>query len=219
MPANSETGLWIAIYGLDGAGKSALVERLTTALLQTLPEVKRYHFRPSFLWPVSALPVTRPHDQSQRNLLLSLIKLVVWWLDCCFGHFFVIAPALRNRQFVIFDRWLDDLLVDQRRYRLSSGCVWFARRLLSVAPRPDIRILLDVPAEVAHTRKAEIAIASARHQRRAYLQLIRGRPTDYVINANRPIHEVSLDVLNLLQMRHTPHDACLNNFDTMVSNV
>lgn len=218
MPANRKAGLWIAIYGLDGAGKSALVERLTEALLQTCPEVKRYHFRPGFMWRVRALPVTRPHDQSRRSLFLSVVKLVVWWLDCCCGYFFVIAPALRHRQFVIFDRWLDDLLVDQRRYRLSRGCLWFARRFLSVAPRPDIRILLDVPADVAHIRKDEVAIATARCQRRAYLQLIQGRPTDFVINANRPIQEVSLEVLDLLQMRRTAFGSWPNNLDAVISH-
>jgi guanylate kinase len=44
----SRRGLWIAFFGPDGAGKSAVIEELSGKLETSFVGITRFHFRPRF---------------------------------------------------------------------------------------------------------------------------------------------------------------------------
>jgi hypothetical protein len=119
---NHRPGLWIAVFGPDGAGKSAAIQRLTQELSLSFRDIERFHFRPRFRrrWDDSP-PVTNPQGKPPRGFLLSVIKLLYWLADYCYGYLALIRPALLNSNLVLFDRYYPDVLVDPVRYRLPAS--------------------------------------------------------------------------------------------------
>lgn len=190
---------WVAVFGPDGVGKSAVIARVQQKLASRFDGCRRFHFRPRVFRPqIDAAPTTAPHAQTPRGLVLSYLKLIYWLLDCWLGHLLQVLPALRNSQFVIFDRYLPDLLVDPVRYRLPASARNFAQRLVRLAPEPDLWILLDASAEQVQQRKQEVSPAESRRQREAYLQHFQLMPGAFLINADRSLEEVTREAAAII---------------------
>jgi thymidylate kinase len=188
-------GLWIAFFGPDGVGKSAVIEEAKALLGSSFSGVTLLHFRPRFgRRGRNRMPVTDPHGKVPRGLLISLAKLLYWLVDCWWGYFAVIRPALRCSGLVVFDRYYPDILVDPRRYRLPEGCRGFARYVVSLAPCPDLCVLLDAPAEVVQRRKQEVSPAESQRQRLAYLAMLQFLPDKLVVSADGPVSEIARQV-------------------------
>ncbi len=190
--SSASRGLWIALYGLDGAGKSTIAQRLMEHLEPVFSEIALFHFRPMFRHhPESRSPTTAPHAQAPRNLLVSACKLVYWLIDCWYGYLITIRPRRLRSGLIIFDRYVDDVLVDPVRYRLPLSSLRFAELLVRLAPRPDLCILLDVPADIAQQRKPEVSCAESQRQRAAYRARFRGRPEKLQVRADEAVDEVT----------------------------
>jgi len=189
-PKQSSRGLWIAVFGPDGVGKSAAIDRLPELLGGDFRGYDTFHFRANF-GRRDGLPVIAPHAQKPRGLLVSVGKLLYWLLDSWLGHLLLVMPALRRSHLVIFDRYLPDLLVDPVRYRLPASAKKMAAAAVRLAPTPDLCILFDAPAEIVHQRKQELSRAELQRQRNSYRKLFESMPEAVVIDANRPIEEVS----------------------------
>ena len=201
MPPNphkrrsSSRGLWVAFLGPDGVGKSAVIDRLPESLDDEFSGRTRFHFRPRLcLGKRERRPITAPHAQVPRGAFLSYCKLIYWLLDCWLGYLFLVLPALRRSGLVVFDRYLPDLLVDPVRYRMPASAGESAAKLVSLAPQPDLYVLLDAPAEQVRRRKQEVSFAESQRQRAAYLTLFRSLPRTLVVNADSPVTEVAHNV-------------------------
>jgi len=189
---NHRPGLWIAVLGPDGAGKSAAIQRLTQELAPSFRDVERFHFRPRFRrgWQDSP-PVTNPQGKPPRGFLLSILKLLYWLADYWYGYVAVIRPALLTSSLVLFDRYYPDVLVDPVRYRLPASTLWFAKFIARLVPPPDLYILLDVPAEVVQQRKPEVTCEESHRQRLAYLQMFQKMPNAFVVDAACSLDQVT----------------------------
>jgi len=184
-------GLWIAFFGPDGVGKSAVIERLQGSVGGAFSGGRCFHFRPRFGRRSDRAPVTEPHAQRARGLIISISKLIYWLLDCWFGYLALIGPSLQRSGLVVFDRYLPDLLVDPMRYRLPASANSFAAKLAKLAPQPDLYILLDAPAETVRRRKQEISLPEAQRQRIAYLKLFKSLPNTLVVAADCPVEDIA----------------------------
>jgi len=185
-------GLWVAVFGPDGAGKSAVIKRLADDVPAPLCGTQQFHFRPMFRLEWNESPATTtPHGRAPRSALVAIVKLLYWLADCWYGYVFIALPARTGSRLVIFDRYLDDILIDPLRYRLPKSSLWFARLAVSLAPRPDLYILLDVPAEIVQQRKAEVSAAESQRQRLAYREMFRSLPNACVVDAVPPVDEVA----------------------------
>lgn len=155
-------------------------------------------------------PVVEPHDKPERGTLSSLAKLGFLVLEWIFGFWqYVLRPRAKG-QLVIFDRHYVDLLVDPRRYRYGAP-LWAARLIGTLIPKPDLFILLDLPAEVARSRKPEVSLDEARRLRKRYLDLPRILPNAHVVNAARPLDEVVAEVEEIIltaQQKRTTARMC-----------
>ena len=188
-------GLWIAFYGPDGVGKSAVIGSLQAKPGGAFSRCLCFHFRPRFGGRAyERPPVTAPHAQSPRGLLITMIKLAYWLLDCWLGYLFMVMPATSRSQLVVFDRYLPDILVDPMRYRLPMSAGKIASVIVRLAPRPDLNVLLDAPAESVQRRKQEVSLAESQRQRVAYRKLLASLPNTLVIDASGPIAEVTQNV-------------------------
>lgn len=192
---SASRGLWIAFLGPDGVGKSAVIQELQHRFEPAFDAITLFHFRPGFRSQrVDRPPVTRPHAQRPRSLLVSLGKLLYWLVDCWYGYLFVIRPGKRREGLILFDRYYPDILVDPLRYRLPERCAKFTRWLTALAPRPDLYVLLDAPAEVVQQRKSELPLVESHRQRVAYLKMFEIIRDKLLVNANRPADQVARNI-------------------------
>jgi thymidylate kinase len=213
MTNSKRKGLWIAVFGPDGVGKSAVIEGLEKQLAPAFQGISRFHFRPQFRRSCQVRPpITEPHGKPARGVIISLLKLIYWLADCWWGFLSTIVPRKLAGQLVIYDRYLPDILVDPVRYRLPVANNRFAAWLVTFAPRPDLCVLLDAPADVVHQRKGELPLLESRRQRIAYMKLFEGLPCKLLVNADATVTEVSrLVAVGICSLETEPlsqSDAC-----------
>ncbi len=188
-------GIWIALYGPDGAGKSAVAARLALALAPCFSGVVVRHLRISPAAKPHSAAVTQPHAQLPRSMALSCLKLIYMFVHGWLAHLLVTLPCRAAGQLIIFDRYFPDYAVDPRRYRLAHASVGFASLLGRLVPQPDLQFVLDVPAAELHRRKDEVSLAESARQRSEYAARLGARRNTMLVNADRPVDDVVREVV------------------------
>jgi thymidylate kinase len=203
------TGLFVAIFGPDGSGKSSVVEPYLFALGPAFRQNACFHLRPRLLRGSAAGQATNtdPHGQKARGALASTAKLLYLWADYLLGYCLRVRPLLMRSTLVVFDRYYYDLLIDPRRFRYA-GPRWLARLAAALIPMPDLMLVLDAPVAVLQARKQEVGADESARQAEAYRTFansaaLRGRTI--LINASRSMELVTRDcvdrTLELLESR------------------
>lgn len=179
------TGILVAILGPDGVGKSTVITGLIEALnLGFWGRHRLFHWRPQVLFRGRETGInTTPHAKASRGMFLSMAYLTAFFLDYWFGYLFVVRPSLARSNFVLFDRYFHDVLVDPYRYRYG-GPRWFARFLSYLVPEPDLVVLLDADREMIFSRKAELTPDEIDRQRQAYQRLRFNRAHKVLVRAD-----------------------------------
>ena len=196
---NSPRGVWIAVLGPDGSGKTSVINQLLDEFTREGRKSALYlHFRPHFFQAdAQALPVTDPHGRPPRGPLLSALKLLYYLLDFSLGYALKVRPALGRNRLVVFDRYYDDILVDPARYRYGGSPHW-VRAIGALVPRPHLTVVLDAPVEILQMRKMEVAPEACAEARAGYLALAATLPCTLVVDAARPIEHVVAEVRALV---------------------
>jgi thymidylate kinase len=185
------TGLWIVILGPDGSGKSTILNRVADDIAPAFRRTQLFHLRAPLVPNGKAVRACDdPHGQPLRGIVASLAQLAVNLARCWLGYWLRVWPALVRLNFVGFDRYYHDRLVDPRRYRYG-GPHWLARLTSAWVPTPDLWILLDAPASVIEARKSEVPPEEIERQRTAYRELVSRLRHGYIVDASRSPDEVA----------------------------
>jgi len=201
------TGLWIAVLGPDGAGKSTLIEQLKDGLERPFRRTAVYHFSPGLFRRIHwRAPTSDPHSKPPYSVLVSLLKLVYYWLEFTLGYWLKIRIDLIRSTIVFFDRYYEDLLIDPKRYRYG-GPFWWAKWLNHIIPAPDLWLVVDVPEKELMSRKRELSEEEAQRQRKEYKSFALRFSNAFLLNGKCQAVEVARQaqevILNYL------HERCL----------
>ena len=162
-----ESGLHVVFLGPDGVGKSTVIETVQNRVADAFLSVKYQTFARSLL---PNKPKESPHSLPPRSKAASLLK-VAWWLNCyTLGYYRSIHPTRSRGGLAINHRYLIDAAVDPKRYRYSGpeNLLW---GIWAMAPKPDLMVFLDAPADVIWARKKETSAEETVRQRDGYLAL------------------------------------------------
>jgi thymidylate kinase len=197
----------ITVSGLDGAGKSTLIQwlrstlerdghRVTVLHLMThvgLDAYARYIRNRIFgvrekPWELNELTreikyKTLRHRIRAAILWSKILREILYPIDLVLFLGYRFYVEVLCRRVLVMDRYFYDRLVD-----LANGRNWRVLRFLErLTPTPDIAFLLDVPPEQAYARKREQPFSYLERRWEAYKVMFRWIPTAVVL-ANENIH-------------------------------
>jgi thymidylate kinase len=198
-------GLFLAIFGPDGVGKSSVVSATISALGPFFEHQRTACWRPQILSSRIAKEPHKfklPHDVSMHGPVLSMLKLTGTFFDFFLDHATLTRNQLRGSSFIAWDRYLHDLTVDRRRYRYR-GPAWYADFLLRSLPVPKhfMGIVLDAEAEIILDRKRELPFDEIQRQRAAYRRLAASLPSTYIVRNEGELGSCLEQVLSLVIKR------------------
>jgi len=202
------SGKVVAILGVDGAGKSTIINAIKPVLdMATHNTVVVQHLRPTIFPPLSRLkgkaatinvPVLDPHEQKPSGKAVSLFRLVYLMLDYVFGYWLKTRPMIAKQPtLVIFDRYAYDIIIDPLRFRIGLPAK-LIRAMVWIAPKPDLIICLYGNPRVLQIRKLELPLGEVERQVRALKQFASTRSNSYLVSTEKSISETSSDVLKIM---------------------
>ena len=191
-------GMFVAVLGTDGAGKSTMIEEASRHLFAafTSKQSQVMHLRPGLLPPIHRLlkpwdkqvcaVVTNPHGSKPSGRIGSLLRLFYYYMDYVVGYWVKVRPPLVHNSIVLFDRYCYDYWLDPRRARLSLP-QWLIRLFMWLVPKPGLILCLGAEPEVIYTRKPELPLEEVRKQVGELRRFCEGNPRAVWIDTGQPI--------------------------------
>ncbi len=200
------TGLFIAVLGPDGVGKSTLIQSMEVQLSGAFRRTANFHLRPGVIGKNDqGNPVTDPHGKPPRSFFVSVLKIAYYFTDYALGYLLKLYPKIVRSTLVIFDRYYDDMLVDPARYRYG-GPSWLVKFMRYFIPRPDLFLILDASEDELLKRKQEVGKDELIRQRKAYRDLAAGLPNAFILDSSQNPEKLAGDasevVLDYLHGRY-----------------
>lgn len=192
----------LLVVGPDGAGKSAIADRLADLASQSGVAVARAHYRPGIVGVRrhDGGMVSEPHRQTARGPATAVAKLAVVFCDHLLGW---LGPWRLQRRtgVLLLERGWYDMVIDPRRYRLTPRSSVIVRVLAVLLPKADVVLVLSGDAATIDARKPEIGRAEVERQMNAW-RAIAPHAGRRVIELNTTAESLDATALRAWQALH-----------------
>jgi thymidylate kinase len=174
----------VSFMGVDGSGKSRLIDLLRKKLKNKFKKIKYIHLRPYLILLDKSTVQSNPHNSKATwPMLLNFIRILYWLIVYrFFFHLFANNP----KQLIIFDRYAHDLMIDPIRYKFNLPNR-ITKFILNLFPNPNLWIVLNAPIKVLEKRKKELPTKELKRQIRTYLNFAKQRKNSIVVNTNNSV--------------------------------
>ena len=181
---SQNSSIIVSFMGVDGSGKSTLIELLRKKLKNKFRKIKYIHLRPYLILLDKSTVQANPHKSKKTwPILLNFFRILYWLI---IYRFFFYLFANNSKQLIIFDRYAHDLMIDPIRYKfkLPNRITKF---ILNLFPNPTLWIVLNAPLKVLEKRKKELPTKELKKQIRSYLNFAKQRKNSIVVNTNNSV--------------------------------
>lgn len=203
----------ISIIGVDGVGKSTLINELN-AQFRHDGAFNIMHLRPRILPSPGQLVRSAsktnvdvsPHAVAPNGYFISILRLLHFVLDYRLYYFLRGMGIYFGRDLKVidlYDRGVFELLLDPARLRIGpfSRTISLAFKLL---PLPDLVFALVAQPALILRRKQELDISEIVRQQKILYQLAERLDFVYLISTDRPISECVDDISTYLSIANDP---------------
>ena len=183
------TGLFIVLIGPDGSGKSSLSKPLADRLARRLGGVSgfTFHWKPlQIVTGQSGGPVTAPHALPARSRGRSAIFVAYHLAGFMLGYWTSISPRRARGMPVVGERYLFDMWLDPKRYRLELATRLRERAIRSRIFAPDMTFCLLADAGTLQERKQEVSFESTSEQLEAIVKFVLSADSVRPVDASDP---------------------------------
>jgi len=189
------TGISVSFLGPDGSGKSTIIEGIQNTRLP-FRRKDYFHLKPIVVTSAKATVQTDPHQYPAYSKLKSYLKIMFFIFQYNKGWIKSIIPLKIRSSLVIFDRYFDDLLADQKRYRYGGG-LWLIKLAKIVIPKPHIYFILTTDPKVIYDRKQEVEFAELERQVKEYETLV-DSTRYYKVDVQKTPTEITDEVVGII---------------------
>jgi thymidylate kinase len=200
----STHGMVITFSGVDGAGKSTVIENLKQRIEKQLRKrVVVLRHRPSLLPILSAWTKGKaeaekeaaaklPRQGQNKSKISSLLRFVYYYSDYLIGQWYIMFKYVLRGYVVLYDRYYFDFINDSRRsnIELPSYITQFGYFLVK---EPDLNFFLYAKPELILSRKMELEKNTIEELTTKYLTLFSKLNKNRSVQKYIPIENIELD--------------------------
>jgi thymidylate kinase len=182
MDSIHHRGITITFSGVDGAGKSTIIDEVNEVLKSKFRQrtvILRH--RPSILPILSswshgkenAEQRTRerlPRQGTNNSRLSSFFRFMYYYTDYVFGQFYIYFKYTLRGYTILYDRYYFDFIIDSKRSNIVLP-KWLMKFGYHLIFKPELNVFLYADPEVIRGRKRELDAASISELTSDYKQL------------------------------------------------
>ncbi|MEP7263839.1 MAG: hypothetical protein ABI772_05050 [Bacteroidota bacterium] len=211
--AVNRKGISITFTGVDGAGKSTILDSVKQQLEgKYRQQVKVLRHRPSLLPILSSIKHgkkgaeqkaagTLPRQGTNRNFISSLIRFTYYYFDYLLGRPYIYWRYKSRGITVLYDRYYFDFIVDGRRSNIDISPSLVRNGYLLVS-KPEVNIFLYASPEEILKRKQELKEEDIRTMTHDYRQLFEKFSSEYPKQKYVSLDNIELNATINTVMKH-----------------
>ena len=193
----TKTGLHISFIGIDGSGKSTLINQFFKKKNTFFKNIYSFHlYKP--LSNNSLINKKEPYLKKNYGIFLSFFKILFLYSHFLYSFYFHILPKKIRSSLILNDRYFDDIWIDSQRFRISKY-FGFINFLYFFQPRPDITFIILADKKNILQRSKELNIKKITMLNKNLKKISEVHKNSYKINANRHPNKIYLELTEIVK--------------------